>query len=328
MCFFPGGLRTITIVMGGGGVTKATTKGITTSPRSTISRKTFKPRPDPKDFMAWKFLEDGSVRPPMPEDEFIRILRKHGTPPPYYVSPLSIPAHLGEDILEDLMPDENTTIPITIEPDQLDRIHNFINPFIQQHTAMDLLDVNNVGRFTPPPKTPRAHKSTDVETTTSTTTTRRTAATGIFTTQLPHSRAPDAWKTGWARTGSTVDPFDDAHLQRALNEGVQGDHPWRQETLRQSSSLAPHEDPRVAALERDFDPVFFKDAQKKRQEQAAEAKAEVERRRQKHKEKGITKPPYWKEVIFKRPVEPLFDVTNSGRGNVTSSHQWFSSSDK
>ncbi|KAI5741414.1 hypothetical protein M8J76_013380 [Diaphorina citri] len=306
-----GGLRTITIVMGGG-TTKP--KGSTTTPRSTISRKTFRPRPDPKDIMAWKYLEDGSPRPPMPESEFIRILKKHGTPPPYHVPIVSIPAHIDEDMLENLIPDENTTLPFHVEADQLDRIHNFINPFIQQHTAMDLLNVDtNLGRFTAPPKTTPGRTTATVSTSTTTTTTRRTVQTRIFTTEDPHITHPstEAWKTGWSRTYFKVDPFDKEHIQQELNEGRKGDHPWKTETLKKLSTFPPNPDPRLGALEKDMVPEFFRDAQLKRKEQAEKAKAEVDRRREKYKEKGITKPPYWKEVIFKRPVEPLFDETTT-----------------
>lgn len=315
--------------MGGGGATKATTKGITTTAKSTISRKTYKPRPDPKDFMAWKFLEDGSPRPPMPEDEFIRILKKHGTPPPYYVPPISIPADLGEDLM-DLIPNENTTIPVTIETDQLDRIHNFINPFIQQHTAMDLLDVNNVGRFTASTSTKKTRHTGNAETdgrtttTTTTTTPRRTAHTGIFTTRVAHKGLGDSWKQGWSRTYNTIDPFDTDNLHRALNEGVHGDHPWRRETLKTRATIPPNSDPRLAELEKEFDAVNHKEEQAKRVFQAIKAKAEVDRRYQKYKEKGITKPSYWKEVIFKKPVKPLYEETSTGRSNATTEKQWFS----
>lgn len=313
--------------MGGGGG-KPTTQGITTTAKSTISRKTFKPRPNPQDFMAWKFLEDGSPRPPMAEDEFIRILKKHGTPPPYYVPPISIPAGLGEDLL-DLIPNENTTIAITIEPEQLDRIHNFINPFIQQHTAMDLLDVNHAGRFTEPPSTRRI-RHTDVEetvrttTTTTTTTTRRTAETGIFTTRLQHKPLDDSWKQGWSRTPNTIDPFDTKNLQHALNEGVKGDHPWREVGFKTVGTIAPSSDPRLAELEKDFVAVNFKEEQAKRVSQAIEAKDEMDRRHQKYKERSTSKPPYWKEVIFRRPIQPLYEETSTGRGNGTTEKRWFS----
>lgn len=277
--------------------------------------------------MAWKFLEDGSPRPSMQEDEFIRILKKHGTPPPYHIPPVSIPAHVGEDIL-DMMPNENTSIPIEIEPEQLDRINNFINPFIQQHTAMDLLNVaDHKGRFTMPSSSTRkkekASTSPSAATSTATTTTRRTVETKLFTTEpeLQEHRVTSAWRQGWSRTDLTTDPFNQENLERALNEGRKGDHPWKQETFKPKPTFKyTDEDPRLRALEKDLDNVFDEKAQMKRQKEAEKAKAEVDRRRAKYKEKGITKPSYWKEVIFKRPVEPLLDETSTGR-NVTSQPQ-------
>ncbi|KAL1460482.1 hypothetical protein WDU94_012462 [Cyamophila willieti] len=329
-----GGLRTITIVMGGVTTPRSINKGSTTTPRSTISPKTFRPRPDPKDFMLWKYLDDGSPRPPMPEDEFVRVIRKHSTPFPYHVPSVSIPAHIGEDIL-DLIPNENTTIPIEVEPEQLDRIHNFINPFIQQHTAMDLLNVDaNAARFTAPST---GKQETRATTTTTTTTTMRTVQTRLFTTEpegITH-KLTDAWRASWSRTYNTIDPFDRGNMERALNDGKQGDHLWQMESLKPKPTIKNQDsDPRVAALEQEFDNVYNSAAARKRVEDGERKKAVLERRLEKEREERAkrpsTKPPYWKEVINNRPIEPLFDETSTeaeGR-NVTSSPshwKWYKS---
>uniref|UniRef100_A0A8D8RMW7 Uncharacterized protein n=1 Tax=Cacopsylla melanoneura TaxID=428564 RepID=A0A8D8RMW7_9HEMI len=309
-----GGLRTITIIMGGGS-TRPTSKGISTTLRSTISPKTFRPRPDPKDFMMWKYLDDGSRRPPMSEDEFVRVIRKYSTPFPYHVPSVSIPAHIGEDLL-DLLPDENTTIPLVVEPAQLDRIHNFINPFIQQHTAMDLLNVDaNAARFTAPSTGKQETRASTTATTTTptTTTTRRTAQTRLFTTEPEgQSHKPtEEWRASWSRTYNTIDPFNKDNLEHALNEGR--DHPWRmEEGFKEKPKIKNKDsDPRVAALEDEFDNVYNSAAAKKRVEDGERKRAELLRRREieieERAKRPKTKPPYWKEIINKRPIEPLFD---------------------